>query len=59
MHRVKDKAEKGEIPRVAYGVGCKECKKVYIGTANQRPKEHKADMRIGFQDKTAIGEHAH
>ena len=63
MRRVKDKAEKGEVPGVVYAVGCKECKKVYTGetkrTANQRIREHKADTRIGRVDKSAIAELAH
>ena len=63
MRRVKDKAEKGEVPGAVYAVGCKECKKVYIGetkrTANQRIREHKADTRIGRVDKSAIAELAH
>ena len=57
-----DKAEKGEVPGAVYAVGCKECKKVYIGetkrTANQRIREHKADTRIGRVDKSGTADHA-
>ena len=63
MGKIKDRPEKGEIPGVVYAVGCKECSKVYIGetkrTANQRMKEHNADMRMGRVEKSAIAEHVH
>ena len=31
MGKIQDRPEKGEIPGVVYAVGCKECRKVYIG----------------------------
>ena len=36
MGKIKDRPEKGEIPGVVYAVGCKECRKVYIGKQKER-----------------------
>ena len=61
--KIKDRPEKNEILGVVYAFGCKECSKVYIGEtkriANQRMKEHNADMRMGCAEKSAIAYHVH
>ena len=59
LQRIKYERDKMEVSGVVYAVGCKE---VYIGEtkrkAHQRIKEHKADTRSGWVDKSAI-DHLH
>ena len=61
MTGAKDKLLPSRETGVVYALGCVDCPKIYVGetgrTAEQRVKEHKAHLKHGREDQSAVAKH--